>query len=357
MRAAAVGQMAINPAKSGEMKGQNMTGISLRQARRHPALFCVVAVLGLAACDDNGEFAFPGSGNATSAEPTSVSAPRRTTTTTEKDVERPDVFEVTDRGLWDGRPSLGGAWVAHPDVDQPERALIRNTATGETIVGALFRRERENPGPLLQISSDVAEELGVLPGAPTELYVVALRREEVTVAEESPAANPVVADLATPVNVEATPLDPVDGATTAAEAAETAGETAVAVTLPAATAIAGAATADDSDDADIVEVNLPPAEPAVEVAAPAAAAVALPAATSGPRFQIGVFSVEANAENAGAQLRGAGIPTSVVAQEAGGRVVWLVVSSPAEDDANADATLTRIKGAGFVDAVLIEADS
>ena len=179
--------------------------------------------------------------------------------------------------------------------------------------------------------------------------------------EDAPAANPVVADLANPVNVEATPLEPADEAATAAEAtagaAETAGETAVAVALPAATAIAGAATVDDSEDADVVEVNLPPAEPAVEVAASAAAAVELPAATSGPRFQIGVFSVEANAENAGSQLRSAGIPTSVVAQEAGGRVVWLVVSSPAEDDADADATLTRIKGAGFVDAVLIEVDS
>jgi cell division protein FtsN len=70
-----------------------------------------------------------------------------------------------------------------------------------------------------------------------------------------------------------------------------------------------------------------------------------------------VFSVEPNAENAAAQLRGAGIPTSVVAQDAGGRVVWLVVSSPAEDDADADATLARIKEAGFIDAVLIEADS
>ncbi len=347
----------------GGTKGQNMTGITIRQSRLQRASLCVIAAFGLAACDENGGVAFPG--GASSSAQTSIGVPLQTTTT-EKDVERPDIFEVNDRGLWDGRPSLGGAWVAHPDVKEPERALIRNTATGETVVGALFRRERENPGPLLQISSDVAEELGVLPGAPTELYVVALRRQEVTEAvegEEPVEANPVVADLANPVNVEATPLEPA--AATAGATAETAGnaaETAVAVALPAATAVAAAATPDTGDtDDDIVEVNLPPAEPTVQAdqseTAPVAAVVALPAATTGPRFQIGVFSVEPNAENAGALLRNAGIPTSVVAQDAGGRVVWLVVSSPAEDDANADATLARIKEAGFVDAVLIEADS
>ena len=36
-------------------------------------------------------------------------------------VEAPDVFQVAEAGLWDGRPSLGGIWVAHPDVTQPER--------------------------------------------------------------------------------------------------------------------------------------------------------------------------------------------------------------------------------------------
>ncbi len=337
-----------------------MTGIIFRQTRLQRASLCVIAAFGLAACDENGGVSFPGGGGSdANTAPATIGVPLETRVT-EKDVERPDIFEVNDRGLWDGRPSLGGAWVAHPDVNDPERALIRNIATGETIIGALFRRERENPGPLLQISSDVAEELGVLPGAPTELYVVALRREEVSEtveAQDEAAANPVVADLATPVNVEATPLEPVTAAADAAtETAATAAEAAVAVTLPAATAVAAAATpeTDDSDDGDIVEVNLPPAEPVAE-AAPVA--VALPAATSGPRFQIGVFSVEPNAEEAAARLRRTGIPTSVVAQDAGGRVVWLVMSSPAEDDANADATLARIKEAGFIDAVLIEADS
>ena len=102
-----------------------------------------------------------------------------TVTTIEKDVEAPDVFQETENGLWDGRPSLGGVWVAHPDVVDPERAIIRNQANGKFIIGALFRRERENPGPRFQVSSDAAAELGMLAGAPAELNVTVLRRVSV----------------------------------------------------------------------------------------------------------------------------------------------------------------------------------
>ncbi|MEJ6401540.1 SPOR domain-containing protein [Yoonia sp. 2307UL14-13] len=329
-----------------------MTGINLDNTGIWGRSLLLVAGLALASCDENGEFALPGGDDEDSTTAAASSGTTVRTTTGEEDVERPDIFEVTDRGLWDGRPSLGGTWVAHPDVREPERALIRNTATGETVVGALFRRERENPGPLLQISSDAAEELGVLPGAPTELYVVALRREE-TVTETS-EENPVVADLAAPVNVETTALD--GAADTATDAAA---ETASAATATVATAAIGtAAAAADAATPDRVEVNLPPAEPTEEPAD--TAILATPAAASanldGPQLQIGVFSVQANADAAADRLRAANIPTSVVAQEVGGRTVWRVVSSPAES-ADADTTLTRIKDLGFVDSFLVETDS
>ena len=97
----------------------------------------------------------------------------------QRDVEAPEVFQLTEAGLWDGRPSLGGVWVAHPDVSQPERVLVRNTANNKTVTGALFRRERNLPGPALQVSSSAAAQLGMLAGAPTRIEVVALRREEV----------------------------------------------------------------------------------------------------------------------------------------------------------------------------------
>ncbi len=111
-----------------------------------------------------------------------------TTRLVERDVEAPDVFQVTEDGLWDGRPSLGGVWLAHPSATDPERVIIRNEANGRFVIGALFRRERDNPGPALQVSSDAASALGLLAGAPAVLNVTALRREEV--AEDIALATP-----------------------------------------------------------------------------------------------------------------------------------------------------------------------
>ncbi|WP_425085044.1 SPOR domain-containing protein [Ruegeria profundi] len=116
---------------------------------------------------------------------------------TQRDVEAPDVFQLTEAGLWDGRPSLGGIWVAHPDVTQPERVIIKNASNNKSVTGALFRRERNLPGPALQVSSAAAEQLGILAGAPTKINVVALRREtveappepEVAEAETAPEAS------------------------------------------------------------------------------------------------------------------------------------------------------------------------
>jgi len=108
------------------------------------------------------------------------------------DVEAPEVFQVTDTALWDGRPSLGGIWVASPDAVDPERVIMENLATGLVVQGALFRRERDNPGPTLQISSDAAEALGILAGQPVEIRVTALRRAEpeVPVQAEEPGTDP-----------------------------------------------------------------------------------------------------------------------------------------------------------------------
>ena len=48
--------------------------------------------------------------------PTDTAAPRASQAEG-GDVLAPEVFQVREDGLWDGRPSLGGAWVAHPDVE------------------------------------------------------------------------------------------------------------------------------------------------------------------------------------------------------------------------------------------------
>jgi rare lipoprotein A len=156
---------------------------------------------------------------------TQVSAPAKASTGT-RDVEAPEVYQTTDSALWDGRPSLGGIWVAAPDVTNPERVLIVNVATGASITGALFKRERENPGPRLQLSSDAAEALGILAGQPTEIRVTALRKEQIEepVAEVDAAAAPDPAAEAAPAEagetaaIAAAALEAVDAGKDAAPA-------------------------------------------------------------------------------------------------------------------------------------------
>ncbi|PJI92342.1 sporulation related protein [Yoonia maricola] len=313
-----------------------MTGFTIFNVKRWPLSVALVSVVGLAACDDNGEFAFPSSSEAQAQIPPPANAlnqrPQR-----DVDVERPDIFSITDNGLWDGRPSLGGVWVAHPEVRDPDRVVIRNTESGQEIVGALFRRERENPGPLLQVSSDAAEALGLLPGAPARLEVVVLRREEVEVEEP---ANPVVAGLETPVAIEEAPLDPVtedsDAAGTAAAAS--------AVVLPAALEAATAAAEQTATTATDVATE---AADTVDVSSVLAVAAPLP---DGSNAQIGVYSVEANANEAAGTITAAGIDARVTPQEAGGRTVWRVTAGPLSDESD----VARLNELGFVDAFVIE---
>lgn len=140
-----------------------------------------------------------------------------------REVEAPEIFQASDSALWDGRPSLGGIWVAAPDVKDPERVVMVNPATGKTVTGALFRRERDIPGPRLQISSDAAEALGMLAGQPTVIQVTALRKVEVAApaaveaaapADAAPAAVATAAAAPAAVAVAAAALDAADGAGT-----------------------------------------------------------------------------------------------------------------------------------------------
>jgi SPOR domain len=225
----------------------------------------------------------------------------RSTRLVDRDVEAPEIFQTTDTALWDGRPSLGGVWIASPDATDPERVILRNPANGNFVIGALFRRERDNPGPKLQISSDAAEALGVLAGQPAQISVTALRREE------APAAAPSVA---APVLDTAETIDPVteDGADIAAGAAA-----------------------------------------ALEETTPAAAAPT-PAAGGDVRIQVGIFSVEANATRASDALKAAGVTTIIRKETSQGKEFWSVIASGSGDRA---ALLQKVNGAGFADAYLL----
>jgi len=281
-------------------------------------LFTVALVL--SGCDEDGNFILdPDAGQETAADGTA--APQ--IETIERDVEAPDVFQAAEAGLWDGRPSLGGVWVAHPDVDEPERVLIRNATNGNEVVGALFKRERNNLGPRIQVSSDAASSLGMLAGQPVRVEVVALRREtfEVPVAGSEETVETAEADA-----IEEATLDPIEAAAAAIDEAE-AGGTAVAATGAAAASASAATTTTAS-------------------AAPASS-------LDRPFVQIGIFSIEANANNTAASLRNIGIVPTIRRQESRGNEFWRVIVGPATTRTERADVLRKVKDLGFTDAYFV----
>ncbi|MHC0054915.1 SPOR domain-containing protein [Actibacterium sp. D379-3] len=278
--------------------------------------FALCAALALAACEEGSEFKLFAPKDSAAA----ASGDATTTRLVERDVEAPDVFQASEDGLWDGRPSLGGVWVAYPDVEDPERVIIRNETNGKFVIGALFNRERDNPGPKLQVSSDAASALGLLAGQPTRLNVTALRKQEVPVVP--PVSDETVGAQAED-KIETETLAPLAAAAAAIDKAE--GKTAAAPT--------GATT--------------PAATPPAPAAKPQASSL------DKPFIQIGIFSIEANANRTATALRGGGIVPTVLKQESSGKTFWRVVVGPAGSSSERATLLKKVKGLGYSDAYYV----
>ena len=232
-------------------------------------------------------------------EDTSNDAPSTVTNLVERDVEVPDVVNISEAGLWDGRPSLGGIWVAHPDAKDPEKVIIRNPQNGKFVIGALFRREREFSGPSLQLSSDAADVLGILAGQPTKVSVVALRRQSVLLEtpEAEKAENQVIEES----------LDPIQ-------------RTAGAKIAPA-------------------DTSTPKPKPS---------------SLRKPYIQIGIFGVEANARGAVSSMSAKGLSASMSKLTLNNKPFWRVIVGPAATTANMSAMRKTVKAAGFADAYAIK---
>ena len=374
--------------------------MTMKSTRAVPLL--VVASLGLAACEEGQLVTAPTDG----ADAAAPAEPRVEI----QEIERADIFSTSELALWDGRPSLGGLWVAHPDVTDPERVLIRNTTNGRTTFGALFRRERNNPGPRIQVSSDAAAELGILAGQPTELDIVVIRREEVviepaplpvaepeelpetedlpedeeatevlaatddeTTTEEEPpkrqgffarlfgggaAADEVAEDDAVAVSddasapeVEIAPLDPITTSAAAAiDAAEAAASAPSNVRPVARTSVAAvpapAPTPEPEPEPEPVVVAAPEPEPAP---APTPA----PQSLNNPFVQVGLFSVEANASAAASSLRQGGIVPTVVPGTNANGTFWRVLVGPMTSPDDQAEILGQVKALGYADAFLV----
>ncbi len=344
----------------------------------------------LAGCEDGkGPAALFGPAASSSADGAAPAASEPALTVVEKDVEAPNVFDLTDEGLWDGRPSLGGVWVAHSSVTDPERVIIRNPANGKSVVGALFRREAANPGPSLQVSSDAADALGMLAGAPASLEVVALRRQglpEATPADETefPAAptEPVIAESgeAAAAGVDAVAataaaaIDEAEGIAPTADAAAETGADGLADASATDVAVAGAvaekkcpfwrkkkceaerAAAAMAGTTTDETATGEPAESGTAVAAAdpqsdVIAATPIAAGTLTRAYvQIGIFSVEENAQRAADQMKAAGMTATVKSDQSQGKTFWRVIVGPAASVAERDALASRVKGIGYPDA-------
>ncbi|MBT0958913.1 SPOR domain-containing protein [Alphaproteobacteria bacterium KMM 3653] len=311
------------------------------------SISAIALVVALAGCDDAGQFSFDGlkkQGDAGGDVTASAQRPAASRLV-EQDVEAPDVFQATDSGLWDGRPSLGGVWVAYPGVAEPERVIIRNEANGKFVIGALFKRERENPGPKVQVSSDAAAALGMLAGSPAELNITALRRSEAPAAPElAPEGEDIAAAIDAPEAIEAAPLNAEPDALAAAAAALDKIEDPV------------KRSQREIADSVISPANVPQAIQ-TSAAAPLAPAAPAPAATpvsTGKNFiQIGIFSVETNAQNTATSMRSAGMIPTVLKQESRGKTFWRVTVGPATSASDRAVLLKKVKGLGFSDAYFV----
>ncbi len=298
-----VAQAEVTPGSHDPPEGAQMA--RLKSGRMALAL---AGVLVLASCVDTANLA-------RLEKPETIASgalePLRSTRLVERDIEAPDVFQVSDQGLWDGRPSLGGVWVAFDTVTTPERVIIRNTANGKFVIGALFRREIHNPGPALQVSSDAAAALGMLAGAPAALNVTALRREEVQ-QDSAPAAALDSAEV-----IENTAPEPL---VTAAAAAITTAQSAA---------------------------DTPAAQAGTNTNATAASELVRPS------VQIGIFSIEANAIRTADQLRKAGIVPGIKPGNSAGKAFWRVVIGPASSAVERDTLIKTAKGLGYTDAYAV----
>ena len=82
-------------------------------------------------------------------------------------------------------------------------------------------------------------------------------------------------------------------------------------------------------------------------------AAAAPAKGGQSLIQLGIFSVEENAERAAATVTKAGSTATVRKETSNGKPYWSVVAGPAGSAAERDALMKKVKDLGFTDAYFV----
>ncbi len=305
--------------------------------KRNRIALLMVSVALLGGCDELGLQA--GSSADTEAQSSAPGVLR----IEDREIEAPEVFSYQDRALWDGRPSLGGVWVAVPQNVQPERVRITNESNGRSIQAALFRREAENPGPPIQVSSAAAAELGMLGGSPVDMTIVALRRETV---EVQPVAAPE--NLNEPVEVERLPEVTAETAAVEAtalaslepDATDEAAEAVVEATDASAEALGAAVTAALDEETPSEAEALAELEPEV----------VLPPALPEPYLQVASFSDRKSAAETVTDLNGKGVTAEGRIVQASGTLFYNVVVGPSTTEEERTALAEKLKTLGFTES-------
>ena len=87
-------------------------------------------------------------------------------------------MDISATVIWDGSQTLGGNWVSHPNINSPERVLMKNTKNGKSVVGAVFQQTKNLNEGLAAISSDAAKALSISKNDETKLQLVAIKMIE-----------------------------------------------------------------------------------------------------------------------------------------------------------------------------------
>jgi len=256
-----------------------------------------------------------------------------TVETVEVDVTAPEAFSITDTAIWDGRPTFGGVWIAYPDIEKPERVRIRNGATGKEVIGALYKRERDFPGPKIELSADAAAALGVQAGMPVELVIVALRRKTVEVVVEAEEPN-MTTPLRRPAPEPAeTPEPAEEPVTMATPEIEVPAVVVPPVVEPVPTPIIAT---------DIEETALPSVGEAADTAK-----------DQGTYVQIATLQSKSRADAVIAKLLTAGLEAEIRTRQSGTKTLYRIVVGPAKSPEALEIMMSVIKELGYKDALIL----
>ncbi|MEM7746236.1 MAG: SPOR domain-containing protein [Pseudomonadota bacterium] len=297
----------------------------------------------------------------------------------------PDVFEGTGRAVWDGRRTLQGIWVAHPEATTARRVRIINVENRRAVDGALFKRDAADGGSSILISSEAAQLLGIVPNVGTDLRIVAVtpvdrQTIEPNLATPAAGASPITRVAAPPSEEAARPStsEPPPAPDAEGTPEEPAQTTTVALKQPSpdddqpATTVEAAPAEPErpaeprpnpdrvtpANDPVFTWENAPAAADEPEIETSSTPVTPLPATTEPERpalkrpfVQAGTFGVATNASKLIDRLAAMQIPALTRSESVGGRTLTRVLAGPFDSLTARDDAQRKIRGLGLTDAV------